>query len=732
MTALPPISLRLNDLRSDDLPALIADRVLAQGRRLFNNGGVTATRAYGTQLQARVRAGGVSRSYQVSATVTDATIYSTCTCYQGSLCEHAAAVLLAWTSNRTQFLYTPPDTSIAPLPTPDREAVWRGARAAQRTVSALLSSQRVTDLRKLAQRVDLEAEGESKETLARRLGPLLTNSGRVAAALGEMNAAQRHVLQTIVLYGRNTSVAEIERVLHTVEQPASNVDAVLKSLVQLGLAFTNVPSTPAVGWQVPSEWLHAVPPGPLALASPSNEQVQSGRDLAFVTTLRALCMLIEAQPPEARPAPKRTPYEAQNAVLHSWFNDADEVERISKRSYGVFSNERVYMTMLPPPLPVSDAAFETLLTTLQQPSAAVALMLRLLQQLGLLEHKGNKLRLASRAALLWERSAVEQAHLLAATWAEGILWSEFHEVHGVRLRRHLQSTYSLRIEQVYAELAVLRRAVVRAVRTLDPQRTFSVEHLLERLWRIGPALIFNDPVGVNARAWQLCDRHGGVLDMTQSSDWRLAMVPFVQEVLRQMRLLGLVVVDDNLHTLRMTGLGAYLLGARAEYEAQASGRVLQAGDDLTLSVTAVDADATLLEALDRVAERQGFAEGRFRYRLTPSSVRAALVAGQDLAQITTFLEEHHAGELPASIGATIAEWAKTFGQLQIYGGVALLELADDLLLAELTRSTSLASALVYQLSPRILVIDPQRVETLWSELVAKGYTPQRVRLLGDT
>ena len=39
----------------------------------------------------------------------------------------------------------------------------------------------------------------------------------------------------------------------------------------------------------------------------------------------------------------------------------------------------------------------------------------------------------------------------------------------------------------------------------------------------------------------------------------------------------------------------------------------------------------------------------------------------------------------------------------------------------------LRAALIDQLSPTLLLIDPARADALWAELVAKGYTPRRAR-----
>jgi hypothetical protein len=62
--------------------------------------------------------------------------------------------------------------------------------------------------------------------------------------------------------------------------------------------------------------------------------------------------------------------------------------------------------------------------------------------------------------------------------------------------------------------------------------------------------------------------------------------------------------------------------------------------------------------------------------------------------------------------------------VRIYESPTVIEFSDDFALQELLGSTSLAEQIVYQLSPRLVVIKPEAVEGLMAEMVKKGYTPQ--------
>jgi hypothetical protein len=54
----------------------------------------------------------------------------------------------------------------------------------------------------------------------------------------------------------------------------------------------------------------------------------------------------------------------------------------------------------------------------------------------------------------------------------------------------------------------------------------------------------------------------------------------------------------------------------------------------------------------------------------------------------------------------------------------VLELNDDLLLAELLASTALESAVVHTFSPRLIAIDSARAEDIIAELADRGYAPR--------
>jgi hypothetical protein len=61
--------------------------------------------------------------------------------------------------------------------------------------------------------------------------------------------------------------------------------------------------------------------------------------------------------------------------------------------------------------------------------------------------------------------------------------------------------------------------------------------------------------------------------------------------------------------------------------------------------------------------------------------------------------------------------------VRLYDDLTLIELADDYLLPELLRVTSLPAAMIHTLSPRLIAVDPQAVDRLVAELTRAGHPP---------
>jgi hypothetical protein len=181
----------------------------------------------------------------------------------------------------------------------------------------------------------------------------------------------------------------------------------------------------------------------------------------------------------------------------------------------------------------------------------------------------------------------------------------------------------------------------------------------------------------------------------------------------------------------MTPVGAYLLGLRTQYERRSSGRALQVAFDpdmtrITVRLALSDAVPAVLQVLEQIAQARGLEQGVLVYIIMPRTLRDGFLHGQTVASVQDFVRQHAHEPLPAAALDLLAQWGAGFGQATIYTGLALIELADDLLLLELRRSARMERGMLEQLSPRLILVDPAVADDLFDELVAKGYTPRRM------
>ena len=60
----------------------------------------------------------------------------------------------------------------------------------------------------------------------------------------------------------------------------------------------------------------------------------------------------------------------------------------------------------------------------------------------------------------------------------------------------------------------------------------------------------------------------------------------------------------------------------------------------------------------------------------------------------------------------------------LHQNVALIECADDVALEELMAATPLPAHVIRQLSPRVVIVDPEYLDTVLQAMMQKGYTPR--------
>jgi hypothetical protein len=232
------------------------------------------------------------------------------------------------------------------------------------------------------------------------------------------------------------------------------------------------------------------------------------------------------------------------------------------------------------------------------------------------------------------------------------------------------------------------------------------------------------------------------LDLSREPDWQRTIGSIVEAMLIEpLHWFGIVdIMADPQHGLRafrMTEILAWLkqveqmdlvptgitpplpkLPARQTPRPQQSEPIAWLNDTQWRLPPAPDR-AEMIVFAHKIAEP---ASARFTYQLTPASIEHALTQGVSAEDAIRLFESFHA-PMPPAAQALFRTIADRFGRVRVYESLSVLELADDYALRELLSNTSLGQHIVYQISPRAVVVETEAIDALMNEMVARGYTP---------
>jgi hypothetical protein len=766
---------RLHQLNRRDVRDLAGERLESQAQRLVDNGLVTAMRAEGDTLRGRVREKAGQSSTAVKLRLPDGhpaltwalELLEPDSTAAFSLFE--AALLLAWAqqqntvvsgvvisssgsyaiSGTSSTLPFEPSASLDAFAQMPSDALWRGMRGPYANLSALLLPQRVTDLRRIAKRLGLGGAKEAKETLLPQLAPRLLLPETTQAMLDSLSALQRTLLTLLILrdsgmppYALNETAQRLQLTDNAgLPGIAPQVSDGLNSLHAAGLIFAANPSHDyASDHQAPLELAAHYRPRIADLPNPPQSLAEEPASVSappdLLATLRGLVMTLRAQPRHAPEPIAAHDLERNLVTLRAWSNDRQELTQLQQHKKDVWRwhyDNKIQLTICPPAPMLLE---QNIIALAQEIGSTPQLLLRMLDALALLSLKHSDLIVSDQVETLLSRPVEEQRRWLAITWAYMTNWSEVHDLDDLQLRRNMLATSTMRPDQLYAELAAARRFVLRLLRAFEPDQWYRLRDIIALVQAIHPAFLFEQRRGQSSadgiRPWWL-SRGKQPLDPAKPSDWQYGEGRLLRHMLTgPLSWLGLIEIGGaQSEFIRMTPVGAYLLGLRAQYERRSSGRALQVAVDpdmtrITVRLALSDAVPAVLQVLEQIAQARGLEQGVLVYIIMPRTLRDGFLHGQTVASVQDFVRQHAHEPLPAAALDLLAQWGAGFGQATIYSGLALIELADDLLLLELRRSARMERGMLEQLSPRLILVDPAVADDLFDELVAKGYTPRRM------
>lgn len=189
---------------------------------------------------------------------------------------------------------------------------------------------------------------------------------------------------------------------------------------------------------------------------------------------------------------------------------------------------------------------------------------------------------------------------------------------------------------------------------------------------------------------------------------------------------------DGLWALRLTDLGAFVLGLTDQYTPPAA--VAEQGPPLLKVLPNLDVvitDATRIMPNDRAfLERIGVAESEAVYRLSRDQLLEAAQHGLSLEQIQTFLAGKSGleeAELPQTVRVFFQDLRQRLGALREGGKMLLLEGDDPYILTELANAPALRSLVqLATIDGRTVLLVPEERETAVRGRLRKlGYVPRK-------
>jgi hypothetical protein len=137
----------------------------------------------------------------------------------------------------------------------------------------------------------------------------------------------------------------------------------------------------------------------------------------------------------------------------------------------------------------------------------------------------------------------------------------------------------------------------------------------------------------------------------------------------------------------------------------------------------------MLQLLEEFAEASGVKEGMLCYRLTPAALSSAIGKGKQPILLLEFLRAlldtttQHESQALSSLLTQVERWIANYGRVRFYTNVAMLEVADAVVMRELNATTALDEQVVRSIHPTLHILKRPTAERLIDDLKRRGQMP---------
>ena len=711
--------------------------------------------------------------------------HCSCSSTPGTICRHVTALLYEWLARPEAFIPSlqPGFAQATPVkleevkasseeqrstPKPARQPAKTGYAATLRgptpsnNLDDILGQLSLSDLRGIAREYDITTIGLNKQQLAEAIVVVLQQPEVIRKVASTLEKPQRQLLATLALAGGSMADDDLHGLFERFAfGPPEHLQRILLVLQNKGLLFhTSLNSAPQqhiglsgalydVGWSIPAE-------------------VQAALHVPVPITP------FNMQPDDASAAPLIQHYEAYSLLadlllvgraLDGYRLGSDDLKEEGNptgmlRASAQFSAARTPGTpaheeagnIAPPNGLPSPALIEKLQSTIPRSPIFLNYALRLLRLAGIL-HKENDgtayLRLLSNAAhLLLGPGNKEVVRDLFELWLTHPGYDELYDLQEEGLRLCCRTTQLnhplLRPGELEAENREARQTLVALIAQAPLNQWISFLPFARFIYRLNPTFLQKRQRLFPSPHWWLEQEEGRPLQPTQLSDWMHAEGHYLARLLRgPLHWWGIsdlaLSSEGRLLAFRLTPLAGLLLHDRegqvngsaqgsASTKDEGAEKLLEVLETGELLVTCTPRAWPLIELIEEFAEFAGVRATRLCYRLAPGSLTGALRHGKQPARLLHMLrglaakEQLENGPLQRLL-AQLEHWIASYGQVRLYTGVSLLEVADTLVMRELVATTSVEEQIVQTITPTRMILRKQGVERLIEDLKRRGQVP---------
>ncbi|TMD67201.1 MAG: hypothetical protein E6I91_07690 [Chloroflexi bacterium] len=715
------------------------------------------------------------------------TWHSSCTCSPNAvaICRHAAALLYQWLAHPNTFV-TPSSSSsrassrTAPAKregssqaTGEQRTAWQSVRQGGQvaytvkmrgptpsaTLVDILSQNGLSELRGIAREYDIATAGLNKQQLAEAIAGALRQPELVRRSASTLEKPQRQLLATLTLAGGSMSDEDLRSLFERFSfGPADSLQSILLSLQGKGLLFrTSLNSSPQqriglsgllydVGWYVPAEVQTvlrvSVPTTPFVVEKKADGgnghgdyvQIQQVETYSLLADLLLVARALDGY---------RMEHYDERDERSGGMRSTNTLPTLRPPSVGAHDGT---ISIAPPGGLLPAVALERLQSDVPRIAQFLRFAFRLLRLADLL-HKDDEgmpgLRLLPNAArLLLGPTSAEAARDLFELWLTHPGYEELFDLQEEGLRLKCRTTPLnnpiLRPGELEAENSEARQLLVALVAQAPLNQWISFSAFARFIYRLNPTFLQKRQRLFPSPHWWLEQEEGRPLQPTQMSDWMRAEGHYLARLLRgplhwwgisDLALSG----DGRLLAFRLTPMAGLLLNGvepveQAVEEVREPSRTLDVLETGELLVESHSDSWPLIELIEDFAEVAGVCNGRLCYRLAPRSLAEALGRGQQPGNLLRLLRkiakdgENSVGPLPCLL-AQLERWIASYGRVRLYTGVSMVEVADNLVMRELSATTSVEEQIVKSITPTLMILTKQGMERIVEDLKRRGQSP---------